>query len=1126
MAKPAWRAGRDAAATAENVELLTGQRGDRLDKAVTFRELSALGLANLRKSGSGVFHPIPNPDLGGSNLEGVETPHAPVNVTADGAFHTVLITWDIPNYKGHAEAEVWRAQENEIGKAVKVGTSSANLFSDAIGKGAVFFYWVRFINRNNRPGPFQSAEGIRAETSRDVQDILDELQGKIESSHLAQDLLKPIQSVPQIGQSVTQLGQSVTEINTKIPTIEEALSSLDQRQQDAEGSLKDAQDQLGDASINIGLVQDRLNKKIDRYKGDFDSFRDAVFVVDPDNGNITMDAVNAVREELRTSITEVHMGLDAVSGQINQKADNVVVDKQGSRLTEAEQRINGLDASLSQTVTKGEFTEEQKKVTQIGQELNATKGELAQKATKQEVDSQGERLANAENKLNVQTDDLSSQAQRIDALQATVKDGDSTLDARITELAKVTADQDKVIAEQVGGLSVRTDAAESSITDLKKIVSNSDGVSLDRFDSMQAELDLTAGAAIEGALADDERDKQSRKAFGAIRTEQKVILTEQSAQAQRISDMNVKFEGVNADTQARISSVEQVLSDEDKALAGRMDSMEADYKQGDADNTALIESLSQVTSDAMQALAQRQDKLSAEVDLGAATSIEGALADDERDKSNRKARGKILTQQETLANQQEAMARDLVMLSAEFETESAELRGEIVEERKARTTADEAMASKVEQITAKFTQADNNLSSQITVESESRANADDALSRRIETVTAGLTQADKELSSMVAAESKARADADGSLASRIEQVTATFTEADNTLSSQITTESESRATADEALGKRIETVTATAGDLGAAVQQQSQAIASLEKGAQAMWTAKAQAGDVKAGIGLVAKSDGTSQVVISASQTFVFDPNKPDALTPLLAIDQGKVIIPEALIKKATIQIIHSEKITADYIKAGVSISAPAISGGSFDMGNAYMSGGAAGFGKGGPYGGWGFGWYTIIYNDGSIYTNRLNAEGGYVRNMRIGNCVIEENCDVRGTLYANKIVGDVTKAYVLGVVGAGANNSLPRSLSINIPAVARSSYISIPSFAVFGFVNYGDRTVVAGATVGINGVAFGVTASGYSGCIDISSASIQIPANTPVTVSISARVSDGMNTSCKTMPIVILQHF
>ncbi|HHQ4892808.1 TPA: phage tail tip fiber protein [Aeromonas veronii] len=189
--------------------------------------------------------------------------------------------------------------------------------------------------------------------------------------------------------------------------------------------------------------------------------------------------------------------------------------------------------------------------------------------------------------------------------------------------------------------------------------------------------------------------------------------------------------------------------------------------------------------------------------------------------------------------------------------------------------------------------------------------------------------------------------------------------------------------------------------------------ASLESGVGSMWAVKASAGEIKAGIGLVAKSDGTSQVFLSASQVFVYDPNNPNGSTaPLLAIDQGKTVIQEALIRKATIQIIHSEKITADSIKAGVSISAPLITGGQFDMGNAFMSGGAAGFGKGGPYSGWNWGWHTIIYADGSIYTNKLNAEGGYVRNMTIGNCTIDQDCVVRGTVYAERIVGDITKMF------------------------------------------------------------------------------------------------------------------
>ncbi|MDA1378668.1 hypothetical protein PCI56_00895 [Plesiomonas shigelloides subsp. oncorhynchi] len=115
-------------------------------------------------------------------------------------------------------------------------------------------------------------------------------------------------------------------------------------------------------------------------------------------------------------------------------------------------------------------------------------------------------------------------------------------------------------------------------------------------------------------------------------------------------------------------------------------------------------------------------------------------------------------------------------------------------------------------------------------------------------------------------------------------------------------------------------------------------------------------------------------------------------------------------------------------------------------MGNAYMSGGAAGFGKGGPYGGWGFGWYTMIYNDGSIYTNRLNAEGGNIRDMRIRNCVIDENCDVRGVLYAERIVGDVTKTYVISRSTSGES-------SVFIPAtdrmVRRVSVICVVSMEI-----------------------------------------------------------------------------
>jgi len=79
---------------------------------------------------------------------------------------------------------------------------------------------------------------------------------------------------------------------------------------------------------------------------------------------------------------------------------------------------------------------------------------------------------------------------------------------------------------------------------------------------------------------------------------------------------------------------------------------------------------------------------------------------------------------------------------------------------------------------------------------------------------------------------------------------------------------------------------------------------------------------------------------------------------------------------KVTASYINALNVTAKYVSAGVSLSAPLISGGTLDLGSCYIKDGAAGFGPGGPFGGWGKTWSTIIYADGSLYTNKLNALG------------------------------------------------------------------------------------------------------------------------------------------------------
>ncbi|MGR5465349.1 hypothetical protein ACPV5G_20645, partial [Photobacterium damselae] len=147
------------------------------------------------------------------------------------------------------------------------------------------------------------------------------------------------------------------------------------------------------------------------------------------------------------------------------------------------------------------------------------------------------------------------------------------------------------------------------------------------------------------------------------------------------------------------------------------------------------------------------------------------------------------------------------------------------------------------------------------------------------------------------------------------------------------------------------------------------------------------------------------QVAIAASQFFVFDPNVEGGATqPLFAIDKGNVIIPKAFIETATIQILNAQTIVADEVKAGISIKSPVIEGGS-------VTGGWAGFGPGGRYNGW----RTYINASGQIFTDGINAINGsysghlYATSGEMRNVTIHENCRVLGTIYANKIIGDLT---------------------------------------------------------------------------------------------------------------------
>jgi len=115
-----------------------------------------------------------------------EAPPAPLNLTADGALASIILSWDTPTYRGHAYTEIWAAQEPDgggvpdTGEAVLVGMSPGTAFSHTLGANSTRWYWIRFVNIADEAGPYNAVDGVEASTGQDpgyLMDVLSEAYG-------------------------------------------------------------------------------------------------------------------------------------------------------------------------------------------------------------------------------------------------------------------------------------------------------------------------------------------------------------------------------------------------------------------------------------------------------------------------------------------------------------------------------------------------------------------------------------------------------------------------------------------------------------------------------------------------------------------------------------------------------------------------------------------------------------------------------------------------------------------------------------------------------------------------------------------------------------------------------------
>ena len=146
----------------EALKVRLGTVGDPKDRAITVRELIDSGLAEnfLEEPFNLDAGTPPNTFVPIGGLVDLAVPPDVTSFSGTGAFQKIILSWDLTQFGNFAFAEVWRHTSNDIGSAIRVDTTRAQVWVDTVDFGANFYYWVRHISTSNIVGQFAGAVNV------------------------------------------------------------------------------------------------------------------------------------------------------------------------------------------------------------------------------------------------------------------------------------------------------------------------------------------------------------------------------------------------------------------------------------------------------------------------------------------------------------------------------------------------------------------------------------------------------------------------------------------------------------------------------------------------------------------------------------------------------------------------------------------------------------------------------------------------------------------------------------------------------------------------------------------------------------------------------------------------------
>jgi hypothetical protein len=216
---------RFAESVSENLDVLSGRRGNLIDRAVTFRDLLDTGVLR-RASGlvtdSGTIDLVPAGDPNDPDNGIVDAPTQPTGLTATGGFGRIHLSWNLPRYRGHSRIQVFRHTSDNLSAAQAAGVyyeyfGDAHFFYDiGLPSNTTYYYWVRSVNKLGAISAFNSSTGTSATTAIDYLYV----------SGLIDDILDDDVNSLGLNTAITNAGGDVTQIQQDISDIQDDIDDL------------------------------------------------------------------------------------------------------------------------------------------------------------------------------------------------------------------------------------------------------------------------------------------------------------------------------------------------------------------------------------------------------------------------------------------------------------------------------------------------------------------------------------------------------------------------------------------------------------------------------------------------------------------------------------------------------------------------------------------------------------------------------------------------------------------------------------------------------------------------------------------------------------------------------------